>query len=83
MGVYGDAAVPISGREWCVAPTSTTVSVTMLNAVVAQTAELLSQRGIEPPVLLSSNVPEGDGHNERLSELYWRRLAKFPRRRAM
>ena len=83
MGVYGDAAVPISGREWSVAPTSTAVSVAMLNAVVAQTAELLSQRGIEPPVLLSSNVPEGDKHNERLSEYYWRRLAKFPRRRAM
>lgn len=81
MGAYGDAAVPVSGREWRVAPTSTAVSVAMLNSIVAQVAELLSQRGIEPPVLISSNVPEGDGHNQRLSEKYWRRLTKFPRRR--
>jgi uncharacterized phosphosugar-binding protein len=83
MGSYGDAAVPVNGREWRVAPTSTAVSVVMLNSIVAQVAELLVRKGIEPPVLISSNVPEGDGHNQRLSEKYWQRLTKFPRRRAM
>ncbi len=81
-GPYGDAAIAVTGRAWRVAATSTVVSVTILEAIVAQTAELLAQRGVEPPVLVSSNVPEGDAHNERLSARYWRRLARFPRRPA-
>lgn len=79
-GPYGDAAIAITGREWRVGATSTVVSVALLNAIVAQTAELLVARGVEPPVLVSSNVPEGDEHNERLARHYWRRLAGFPRR---
>ncbi len=80
QGPYGDAAIAVSGREWRVAATSTVVSVTILEAIVAQTAELLVERGVEPPVLVSSNVPEGDAHNEQLGRRYWRRLARFPRR---
>lgn len=83
LGAYGDATVELKGRSWKVAPTSTAVSVTMLNAIVAQAASTLNDRGELPPVLISSNVPEGDEHNEALSERYWRRLARFPRRRAM
>lgn len=79
-GSYGDAIVPISGLEMKVGPTSTAVSVSILDAIVAQTTELLVQRGVEPPVLVSSNVPDGDEHNARLGRRYWRRLARFPRR---
>jgi uncharacterized phosphosugar-binding protein len=64
-----------------VGATSTVVSVAILEAIVAQTAELLVARGVEPPVLVSANVPAGDAHNEDLERRYWRRLARFPRRR--
>jgi uncharacterized phosphosugar-binding protein len=80
-GPYGDAAVAVTGREWRVGATSTVVSVAILEAIVAQTAELLVARGVEPPVLVSANVPAGDAHNEDLERRYWRRLARFPRRR--
>ena len=81
MGVYGDAVVELPGVEWRVAPTSTLVSVAMLNAIVAQTASNLLERGITPPVLISANVPEGDTHNRQMSDKYWQRLTRFPRLR--
>lgn len=82
MGVYGDAVVDLPGVAWRVAPTSTLVSVAMLNAVVAQTAHNLIAQGITPPVLISANVPEGDAHNQQMSDRYWKRLAAFPLRKA-
>src|SRR5690606_35393081 len=81
MGVYGDAVVELPGVEWRVAPTSTLVSVAMLNAIVAQTASNLLERGITPPVLISANVPEGDTHHRQMSDKYWQRLTRFPRLR--
>lgn len=81
MGVYGDAVVDMPEVEWRVAPTSTLVSVAMLNAIVAQTARNLLARGVTPPVLISANVPEGDTHNRQMSDKYWQRLTRFPRLR--
>lgn len=82
MGVRGDAVVGLPGVDWKVGPTSTIVSVSMLNAIVAQTATNLMEQGITPPVLISANVPEGDEHNQALSDKYWQRLAQFPRQTA-
>ena len=81
MGVYGDAVVPVPGYDWKVSPTSTLVSVAILNAIVAQTARNLLALGHMPPVLISANVKEGDDHNRHMSEKYWQRLTHFPRRR--
>ncbi len=82
MGVRGDAAVPLPGVEWRVAPTSTLIGVSLLNAIVAQTALNLAAMGITPPVLVSANVPEGDAHNQALCDKYWPRLTHFPRKKA-
>ena len=76
----GDAALALGEAGWRVAPTSTAVATAMLNAVVAQTAQLLLDEGREPPVLLSGNVPAGDEHNRRLADALWPRLTRFPRR---
>lgn len=81
MGVYGDAVVTVPGYDWKVSPTSTLVSVAILNAIVAQTAHNLLAAGKMPPVLISANVKEGDDHNRHMSEKYWQRLTYFPRRR--
>jgi len=79
-GQRGDAVVPLEGVDWRVGPTSTMISVALLNAVVAQTAQNLLERGITPPALISANVAEGDEHNEQVGERYWRRLTHFPRK---
>ncbi len=76
----GDAVVEIPDLGWNVAPVSTLISVAMLNAIVAQTAQNLAAAGQRPPVLISANVPEGDAHNQQMVEQYWRRLTYYPLR---
>jgi uncharacterized phosphosugar-binding protein len=53
------------------------VGAAILQALVAEVAARLLQRGIEPPVWISSNVPGGDEHNLRLAEKYPSRLRAF------
>ncbi len=65
-GAPGDAAVAIDGFAQRVGPTSTVVGAAALNAIVAEAAERLVTRGIEPDVFLSSNVEGGDDVNARL-----------------
>ncbi len=76
----GDAVVELPGLDWRVSPVSTMVSVAMLNAIVAQTAWNIAASGKQPPVFISANVPEGDAHNQRMVEQYWRRLTHYPLR---
>jgi len=65
-GATGDAAVAIDGFAQRVGPTSTVVGAAALNAIVAEAAERLVARGIQPDVFLSSNVEGGDAVNARL-----------------
>jgi len=65
-GVTGDAAVTIDGLERKVGPTSTVVGSAAVNAIVAEAAERLVTRGIQPDVFLSSNVEGGDEANAGL-----------------
>ena len=76
----GDAVVELPESGWRTSPISTIISVAMLNAIVAQTAQNLVNSGTTPPVFISANVPEGDAHNQQIVEKYWRRLARFPMR---
>jgi uncharacterized phosphosugar-binding protein len=65
-GAAGDAAVAVDGLERRVGPTSTVVGAAALNAIVAEAAERLVARGIQPDVFLSSNLDGGDAANDRL-----------------
>ena len=65
-GATGDAAVEIDGLGQRVGPTSTVVGAAALNAIVAEAAERLVARGIQPDVFLSSNLEGGDAVNARL-----------------
>jgi uncharacterized phosphosugar-binding protein len=76
----GDAVVELPESGWRVAPISTVTSVAMLNAIVAQTAHNLSASGIQPPVFISANLPEGDAHNQQVVKKYWQRLTHYPLR---
>jgi len=63
-GVVGDAAVAIEGLPRRVAPTSTVVAAAIANTLVAEVAERLVARGVEPEVFSSSNVAGGDAVNQ-------------------
>ncbi len=69
-GILGDAILDIEGVKYKVAPTSTITAATILNALVAQVAENLRKRGIDPPIWVSGNVEGSELHNLQLALKY-------------
>lgn len=70
-GDVGDAAVSIDGLKQKVAPTSTVIGATMLDAIVAALVQKLVDSGMKrPPVFYSANLDGGDDLNKRLFEEY-------------
>lgn len=69
-GCIGDASVDIEGTGYKAAPTSTTIGALIVNAIVAEAAERLAQRGFDPELFASSNGDDGDGRNEALIAKY-------------
>ena len=61
----GDAVVEIPGFDQKVAAMSTFANAYLLNAIAAETVELLVREGVPPPVWKSGNSPGGDEANER------------------
>lgn len=62
----GDAAVAIEGMEQKTGPLSSVLGCAVVNAIACQAIADLVERGIEPPVYISANMPGGDEHNARL-----------------
>jgi len=69
-GAYGDAAVAVEGMQLRVGPTSTVIGAAIMNAVVVESAALFIEKGIIPPVFMSSNMEGGDEYNARILEEY-------------
>lgn len=67
---YGDAIVAIEGTERKMGPTSTFCNVFVINLLMFETAKALLARGVEPPILVSGNLPGGDEANKSLIETY-------------
>lgn len=75
--VRGDAALDVAGSVYKTGATSTMAGCAIMQAITAQAAALLAERGITPPILVSANVPEGRDHNHALLDRYLHRLARF------
>jgi uncharacterized phosphosugar-binding protein len=65
-GIPGDALLELEGIPWRVGPSSTAVCALLWNCLVAETARLLLELGVEPPVFVSLNVPGAEEHNSAL-----------------
>jgi uncharacterized phosphosugar-binding protein len=74
MAEPGDAVVEIAGFPERVGPTSGPIGAALLHAVVVQAIANLLERGVQPPVFLSGNLPGGDEHNARLLQQYRDRI---------
>ena len=67
---YGDAIVAIEGTERKMGPTSTFCNIFVMNLLMLETAKALLARDVEPPILVSGNLPGGDEANKALIETY-------------
>ena len=73
-GVVGDAAIFVSEGVPRVGPTSSVVGAAILHALMVETAMLLAEGGITPPVFASANLDDSAAWNERWINLYRDRL---------
>jgi uncharacterized phosphosugar-binding protein len=66
----GDSVVEIEGFAQKVAAVSTIANAFALESIVAETVNLLVERGIDPPVWMSANLPGGDENNKKYIDQY-------------
>jgi uncharacterized phosphosugar-binding protein len=71
-GTPGDALLELPEFPWRVAPSSTVICALLWNCLVSETARLLLQSGVTPPIFVSLNVTGAAEHNQALLEK-WRR----------
>ncbi|WP_425053494.1 SIS domain-containing protein [Psychromarinibacter sp. S121] len=69
-GPAGDAAIALEGSEMRVGPVSTVIGATLLNALFADVAQRLVDRGEDVPVYRSANMEGADEINARLIAKY-------------
>ena len=74
-GEVGDAAMEIEGMKAKFSPTSTAIGTAILQSLIAQVISNLSEKGIEPPIWVSSNLDRGDAINEEYIENYRKRIS--------
>jgi uncharacterized phosphosugar-binding protein len=70
----GDAAISLPGLQQKVGPTSTALGSAIVQALIVETIARLGQRGEQPPVYVSANIPGGQEHNQQVLELYRNRI---------
>lgn len=76
-GKQGDTGLELPGGVFKSGATSTLVGTGIIQAINIQAAALLAERGIEPPVFISANLPQGDAHNKKMIARYRQRLARY------
>jgi uncharacterized phosphosugar-binding protein len=70
----GDAVLAPDGYATPFAPASTVVGAAIINGFLARAIEVLTARGVQPPVFLSGNLEGADAHNIALAERYRQRV---------
>ncbi|MDQ3524851.1 MAG: SIS domain-containing protein [Chloroflexota bacterium] len=70
----GDALVTILGVETPAGGASSVVGVSLINALVVEAAARLQERGVNPPLIPTMNLPGGDEEMESLIEEWGDRL---------
>jgi uncharacterized phosphosugar-binding protein len=70
----GDAVINIEGLDTPMAPISGIVDFYLIHRLEIETVRKLIERGIDPPIWRSANVPGGDEYNKKLVEKYLPRV---------
>ena len=74
-GPPGDALVPVPGKDYTIAPSSTIFGALIVEMLVCTIIETMISHGTDPFILLSANVDGGDEKNYKTME---RLKAQFP-----
>jgi uncharacterized phosphosugar-binding protein len=72
---YGDATLPLPGGGAVGAVSSITAAL-LAQQVVVEVVRRLVEAGETPPVYLSANIPDSDGHNNALEARYAGRIRR-------
>ena len=75
--VRGDALLSVSDEGFKVGASSTLLGAFIIQAITARAAEIMLDKGYEPPLLISANTPEGDAHNKEIADRYRGKLIRF------
>jgi uncharacterized phosphosugar-binding protein len=70
-GIPGDALLELEDFPWRVAPSSTVIGALLWNCLVSETARMLLNSRITPPIFVSLNVAGAAEHNQALLDK-WR-----------
>ena len=70
----GDCIVNIPGMGTPIAPVSNVVDFTIAHLLEIETCHICMERGIQPPVWMSANTPEGDAYNAENLKKYKNRI---------
>lgn len=73
-GVSGDGVMELDGVDARFGPTSSVVGFALLQAVIVQTVENLRNKGVKPPIWVSSNLDRGDAINRAYIDEYAPRI---------
>ncbi|MFO7723879.1 MAG: SIS domain-containing protein [Bacteroidales bacterium] len=69
---YGDAIIELGGAMQKIGPVSNILMFYLLHMVIIRTVEKLLQKGANPPIWKSGNIPGGDESNALFEEKYAR-----------
>lgn len=75
--VEGDSTIEVEGLETKICGMSSITTAVLLQAVNLRAAEILLERGINPPIYLSQNIDGGREYNEAIEEKYLDRLYRI------
>lgn len=73
----GDTSIPYENSPVKSGAMSTITGAVIMNAVMVEAIQYMLDAGVEPPVLLSSNIDGSDEHNQRLMD----KFGQFPQPR--
>ncbi|WDL97728.1 SIS domain-containing protein [Alicyclobacillus sp. ALC3] len=80
-GVPGDAVVSLDGLPVQAAATSSVVGTFIVQAIVAEVATQIAQRGKQPPIIMSGNLDGAKEYNAKTLEAYKAQVGELRIRR--
>lgn len=75
--VSGDSTIEVEGLDTKICGMSTVTTSVLLQAVTLRAAEIMLERGFQPPIYKSQNIDGGREYNEALEEKYLHRLYRI------